>query len=130
MQKKKKKKEKESEEGEEKKSKKDKEYSVSRGVDFNNVAAVINYDMPENEEQYIHRIGRTARGGANGFAITFITPGHDEEVMEKVKEHMENIEIKPFKLATEAVEGFRYRVTDMARSVTRAAIRDVRFSFC
>merc|ERR1712137_669446 len=107
--------------------KKDKEYMVSRGVDFQNVKAVINVDMPKTKEAYIHRIGRTARGGATGISLTLVAPP-DEEVMDQVKEHMasEGIEITPYKFATEAIEGFRYRVTDVARSVTKAAVREAR----
>merc|ERR1712063_92859 len=107
--------------------KKDKEYMVSRGVDFQNVKAVINVDMPKTKEAYIHRIGRTARGGATGISLTLVAPP-DEEVMDQVKEHMtaEGLEITPYKFATEIIESFRYRVTDVARSVTKAAVREAR----
>jgi len=110
-----------------KNKKKDKDYMVSRGVDFKGVKAVINVDMPKSKEAYIHRIGRTARGGATGIALTLVSPD-DEPVMNEVRAHMvaEDIEITPYKFATEAIEGFRYRVTDIARSVTKAAIRDAR----
>ena len=43
--------------------KKDAEYGVARGVDFRDVASVVNFDVPENEKTYTHRIGRTSRGG-------------------------------------------------------------------
>jgi ATP-dependent RNA helicase RhlE len=45
---------------------------AARGLDVNNVSHVINYDEPENYETYIHRIGRTGRGGKVGFALTFV----------------------------------------------------------
>ena len=45
---------------------------ISRGLDFPNVYCVINYDMPLNIEDYIHRIGRTGRLGQKGLAITYI----------------------------------------------------------
>lgn len=41
--------------------------------DVRNITHVLNYDYPNNSEDYIHRIGRTARAGANGTAITFFT---------------------------------------------------------
>ncbi len=46
---------------------------AARGIDVNNVDAVINYDMPQNSEYYIHRIGRTGRAGKTGLAITLIS---------------------------------------------------------
>lgn len=45
---------------------------ASRGLDIDNVTHVINYDVPETFEDYIHRIGRTGRAGKTGMAITFI----------------------------------------------------------
>ena len=46
---------------------------LSRGIDIDDIDLVINYDMPHDAEDYIHRIGRTARVAAKGVAITFIT---------------------------------------------------------
>jgi superfamily II DNA/RNA helicase len=46
---------------------------AARGIDVNNITYVINYDYPEMEEYYIHRIGRTGRAGNEGLAYTFIT---------------------------------------------------------
>lgn len=46
---------------------------AARGLDIPKVSHVINYDMPQNLEEYVHRIGRTARMGSNGTAITFVT---------------------------------------------------------
>jgi ATP-dependent RNA helicase RhlE len=45
---------------------------ASRGLDINNITHVINYDIPENYDDYIHRIGRTGRAGKKGYALTFI----------------------------------------------------------
>jgi ATP-dependent RNA helicase RhlE len=47
---------------------------ASRGIDIKDVALVINYDLPDEAEAYIHRIGRTARAGASGHAIAFCAP--------------------------------------------------------
>lgn len=47
---------------------------AARGLDIPNVSHVINYDIPEDPDAYVHRIGRTARAGASGTAITFVTP--------------------------------------------------------
>lgn len=45
---------------------------ASRGLDVNNISHVINYDIPENYDDYIHRIGRTGRAGKKGSALTFV----------------------------------------------------------
>lgn len=45
---------------------------ASRGLDVNNITHVINYDMPQTYDDYIHRIGRTGRAGKKGFALTFV----------------------------------------------------------
>jgi ATP-dependent RNA helicase DeaD len=47
---------------------------VGRGIDVRNISHVINYDVPEDPENYVHRIGRTGRIGADGVAYAFITP--------------------------------------------------------
>ena len=46
---------------------------VSRGIDIDDIRLVINYDAPRDCEDYVHRIGRTARAGADGCAITFVS---------------------------------------------------------
>lgn len=47
---------------------------AARGIDVLNIDLVINYDVPQNVEYYIHRIGRTARAGNNGYAFTLVSP--------------------------------------------------------
>ncbi|WP_245208057.1 DEAD/DEAH box helicase [Sediminibacillus dalangtanensis] len=47
---------------------------AARGLDVEGVTHVINYDIPEDTESYIHRIGRTGRAGSEGLAITFVAP--------------------------------------------------------
>lgn len=48
---------------------------AQRGLDIEGISHVVNYDVPQDPEDYIHRIGRTARAGATGEAITFMTGG-------------------------------------------------------
>ncbi len=47
---------------------------AARGLDIDDVSHVINYDIPWDQESYVHRIGRTGRAGREGIAITFVTP--------------------------------------------------------
>lgn len=53
---------------------------ISRGVDFKGVNLVINYDVPQSAQAYVHRIGRTGRGGREGKAVTFFTKEDDKAV--------------------------------------------------
>ena len=55
---------------------------ASRGIDVIGIELVINFDIPENPEDYIHRIGRTARAGASGRAISFVTPDQKRAVQD------------------------------------------------
>ena len=53
---------------------------AARGLDIEHVTHVINYDLPNNAEIYVHRIGRTGRVGRTGRAITFVTPAQMEDI--------------------------------------------------
>ena len=59
---------------------------ASRGIDVTGIELVLNYDLPEDAENYVHRIGRTARAGHKGHAISFATPdqAHDVRDIEKL----------------------------------------------
>ena len=46
---------------------------ASRGLDVKDISVVINYDMPNTVEDYVHRIGRTGRAGAKGLSFSFFT---------------------------------------------------------
>lgn len=59
--------------------KKDQEYGVSRGIDFVNVAAVVNFDFPPTAKSYTHRVGRTARGGQMGTSLSFVVTAEEKE---------------------------------------------------
>ncbi|KAK6463966.1 ATP-dependent RNA helicase ROK1 [Scheffersomyces coipomensis] len=50
---------------------------IARGVDFKGINLVINYDVPQSAQSYVHRIGRTGRGGKKGKAVTFFTKADD-----------------------------------------------------
>lgn len=51
---------------------------VSRGIDIEDISVIINYDVPYDAEDYVHRIGRTARASAEGLAITFVSEDQQE----------------------------------------------------
>uniref|UniRef100_A0A7N6AP95 Probable ATP-dependent RNA helicase DDX56 n=1 Tax=Anabas testudineus TaxID=64144 RepID=A0A7N6AP95_ANATE len=108
---------------------KDKEYGVSRGVDFQHVANVVNFDFPTTVESYIHRVGRTARADNPGTALSFIS--HTElsllsEVEEALTTDQADSVLKPYQFKMEEIEGFRYRCRDAMRSVTKQAVREAR----
>lgn len=53
---------------------------ASRGIDVTNIEVVINYDLPESPDDYVHRVGRTGRAGRVGRAISFITPDQRHKI--------------------------------------------------
>src|SRR5690606_11469075 len=60
---------------------------AARGIDVDNVEAVFNYDLPLDEEYYVHRIGRTGRAGKNGKAINFVTGRRDSFKMRDLERY-------------------------------------------
>ncbi|GFN16334.1 DEAD-box ATP-dependent RNA helicase DBP2 [Aspergillus tubingensis] len=57
---------------------------ASRGIDVRDITHVLNYDYPNNSEDYVHRIGRTGRAGAKGTAITFFTTDNSKQALAAV----------------------------------------------
>ncbi|MBI5332149.1 MAG: C-terminal helicase domain-containing protein [Candidatus Aenigmarchaeota archaeon] len=64
---------------------------AARGLDIKNVSHIFNFDVPKTPEEYTHRIGRTARIGKEGVAITLITR-NDHEIFRKIVEWNKGIE--------------------------------------
>lgn len=60
-----------------------------RGVDFERVNIVINYDMPEKADQYLHRVGRSGRFGTKGLAVSFVSSVEDSKILENVQSRFE-----------------------------------------
>eukprot|EP00928_Gymnodinium_smaydae_P054669 TRINITY_DN383_c0_g1_i2.p1 TRINITY_DN383_c0_g1~~TRINITY_DN383_c0_g1_i2.p1 ORF type:complete len:428 (-),score=121.95 TRINITY_DN383_c0_g1_i2:102-1385(-) len=72
-----------------------------RGIDIERVNIVINYDMPDDSDSYLHRVGRAGRFGTKGLALTFCATDEDGEVLKKVQERFEvNIGEMPSKIDT------------------------------
>lgn len=113
------------------------------GVDFKKVSAVINFDLPTTASSYTHRIGRTARAGQTGMALSFVVPKElyrkhmptstatsekDEKVMAKIvrQQAKRGKEVKPYNFNMKQVDPFRYRMNDALRAVTKVSIREAR----
>jgi ATP-dependent RNA helicase UAP56/SUB2 len=75
-----------------------------RGVDFERVNVVINYDMSENEDTYLHRVGRAGRFGTKGLAISFITGEEDSKVLEAVRKKF----VVPIPVLPEKIDSATY----------------------
>ena len=85
---------------------------AARGLDISGVTHVYNFDIPQDPESYVHRIGRTGRAGKHGIAITFVTPresGQLQAVEHTTKKRMEKIKTPTL---TEALEGQQKAVTE------------------
>lgn len=115
------------------KSKKtDKEYNVSRGIDFQDVDNVINLDFPANPDAYVHRIGRTARGDNTGTALSFVSCKSDQTYLSKVEAKLKEssnsttVDLKPYNFKIDEIEGLRYRVNDAYTNVTKLKVKDAR----
>jgi ATP-dependent RNA helicase DDX56/DBP9 len=123
---------------------KDREYGVTRGVDFLDVSCVLNFDLPTSSRGYTHRVGRTARAGRTGMALSFVLPKaeygknkvvgniastkEDEEVWERIQQDQAALgcNIVDYNFDQSKIEAFRYRMEDGLRSVTRSAIKEGR----
>lgn len=119
----------------------DNEYGVARGIDFLDVACVLNFDLPTSARAYTHRVGRTARAGRGGTALSFVLPlsefgkqkavggvpstRHDEEVWERITRAQQG-RAREYVFDKKQVDAFRYRMEDALRAVTRYAVREAR----
>jgi len=60
-----------------------------RGIDIERVNVVINYDFPDESDQFLHRVGRAGRFGTKGLAISFISSETDQEILSQVQSRFE-----------------------------------------
>ncbi|XP_057784403.1 DEAD-box ATP-dependent RNA helicase 16 [Salvia miltiorrhiza] len=114
------------------KKKLDAEFGVVRGIDFKNVYTVVNYDMPQTAAGYVHRIGRTGRAYNTGASVSLVCP-EEMEIFDEIKSILgendteDSKYIAPFPLLSKnAVDSLRYRAEDVARSITKIAVRESR----
>ncbi|CAE7724507.1 DDX47 [Symbiodinium sp. CCMP2456] len=88
---------------------------ASRGLDVPSVDLVVNYDIPKNSKDYIHRVGRTARAGRSGRAVTIVTQ-YDVELFQRV-EHFLGKKLEEFtELVDTKVKASHERVLEALRS--------------
>ena len=90
---------------------------AARGLDISGVTHVYNFDIPQDPESYVHRIGRTGRAGKQGAAITFVSPremGYLRTVEETTKKKMKRLEVPS---AAEAIEGQQKLVIDKINTI-------------
>jgi ATP-dependent RNA helicase RhlE len=92
---------------------------VARGIDIDDVSHVVNYDLPNSPEDYVHRIGRTARAGKAGTAVSLLAPEEHET--------LRDIEVKIGSvLESHDADGFDYSQQRLVPNPERAASRPVR----
>ncbi|KDO35547.1 hypothetical protein SPRG_18795 [Saprolegnia parasitica CBS 223.65] len=114
-------------------------FGVSRGVDFRGVTFVINMDFPSSVKSYTHRIGRTARGGASGTALSLVATddANEKRILEKVQSRQAPVLLEsqdlvkqpaPLAFNVQEIDCFRYRVEDVRRAVTNVAVREAQLS--
>lgn len=60
-----------------------------RGIDIERINLAINYDLPNEDDQYLHRVGRAGRFGTKGLAISFVSTEEDEKVLAKIQERFD-----------------------------------------
>nr|GLL17291.1 hypothetical protein C5167_044120 [Ipomoea trifida] len=86
---------------------------VGRGIDIERVNIVINYDMPDSADTYLHRVGRAGRFGTKGLAITFVSSSSDSDVLnqchrnEKGRSHLQELRVTSKWFARREVAGSR-----------------------
>ena len=83
---------------------------AARGLDVDSISHVINFDMPDTADAYIHRIGRTGRAKRTGDAFTLVTPD-DEDMIRKLEKIIEH------KLERQMIQGFNYSASAPTQAV-------------
>ena len=88
---------------------------VARGIDIDGISHVVNYDLPNSPEDYVHRIGRTARAGATGTAVSLLAP-EEHETLREIERKIGTV------LECSDLEGFDYSHDRLVPSATRDAV--------
>lgn len=72
---------------------------VGRGIDISTISHIINFDVPQDSDDYVHRVGRTGRMGRDGVAFTFVVPG-EGEFLTSIEQRIDKLLIK------DSIDGF------------------------
>lgn len=105
---------------------------VGRGIDITTISHIINYDVPQDSDDYVHRVGRTGRMGREGIAFTFVVPGEGEiltDIEQRINKQLQRDSIEGFEAAPKppepatpadsAAPEARKKLNPMHRKVTR-----------
>ncbi|MBG9775452.1 DEAD/DEAH box helicase [Brevibacillus laterosporus] len=90
---------------------------AARGIDVGNVSHVINYDIPQDPESYVHRIGRTGRAGRKGIAMTLVTPREMRQLMVIQKQTKASLVTRTVPTLEEIAERKRTQLREQLRSL-------------
>ncbi|RIA93099.1 P-loop containing nucleoside triphosphate hydrolase protein, partial [Glomus cerebriforme] len=89
---------------------------ASRGLDIKGIETVINYNMPQSYDHYIHRVGRTARAGRNGRSVT-LTGESDRKLLKMVIKHSQKDQIKKRRIDMELIMEYNKKLEDIKEKV-------------
>ncbi|MCZ2257821.1 DEAD/DEAH box helicase [Sporosarcina sp. G11-34] len=91
---------------------------AARGIDIENITHVINYDIPLENESYVHRVGRTGRAGNKGMAISFVTPNEDRflaEIETFIGFNIPRRDMPSQQLVAEAIDAFTEKLEKLPK---------------
>ncbi|PAV83469.1 hypothetical protein WR25_12345 [Diploscapter pachys] len=107
----------------------DREAGVSRGIDFHHVGNVVNFDFPLTSENYVHRVGRTARGWNKGTALSFCTPEEKplfDKIEAEVNEMMGSQVLVPYEMKIKELDTFVLRTREALSKCSKKVIKAAR----
>ncbi len=90
---------------------------AARGLDISGVTHVYNFDLPQDPESYVHRIGRTGRAGKSGVAVTFATPNEKDHVQAIERLSKKKMIRRPMPTVEEALRGQQQLTLEQLRTV-------------
>lgn len=99
---------------------------IARGIDIDDISMVVNFDVPREAEDYVHRIGRTARANADGKAVTFVS-GRDQAKFKYIEDFL-GYEVRKEQVPAELGEAPEYNPGKSGRKDgrKRSSVRDMR----